>query len=69
MISFKKTSLLTLIVLLIILGLVGVYGSLLLRRHSAYARFIAVDDLAAIQIPNNQSGLQQLAQDFEGDDQ
>jgi hypothetical protein len=68
--SIKKNSLLTLIVLLITLGFLDFYESLILRQQGAYARFTAVEDLAAIQTPLYQTGgYEQLKQDFQSNDQ
>ncbi|HSB79694.1 MAG TPA: hypothetical protein VLM91_13005, partial [Candidatus Methylomirabilis sp.] len=54
--------------LLVMLLVADVSGIQLLRRHGAFARFQAVDDLAAVAPAHDPRGLEALAQEFQGGD-
>lgn len=54
--------------LLMTLGVVNVYGIWLLRRHSAFARVVPVQDLQSVVPAHDPRGLEPLAKAFRGSD-
>lgn len=54
--------------LLMTLGVINVYGIWLLRRHSAFARFVPVQDLQSVVPAHDPRGLELLAKEFQSSD-